>query len=204
VDELFAIRQPRVIPSICTTLTRPAPVKDGLAVVFAIAGAFTRRAARVLPTAALTVGLLLLPQIGVAETGNPFAKFFGSWRGSGQVVGVNGNSERIACRATYLASHGGEALSQTLLCASASYRIDVRSYVADTGQGVQGRWQETTRHVEGSLSGRVADGQFEGSIAGPGFTAQMSIRTIGRKQTVSIRPQGGDIAQVEIVLSRER
>jgi hypothetical protein len=204
VDEPLVIHQPRASPPICTARTRPEPSRTDVSVRFAMAGAFTRRAASVLPTAALTVGLLLLPQIGIAEPGGVFAKFLGSWRGSGQVVGVNGNSERIVCRATYVASHGGVALSQTLVCASDSYRIDVRSHVADTGRGVQGRWQETTRQVEGSLTGRVADGQFEGSIAGPGFTAEMSLRTNGRKQTVSIRPQGGDIAKVEIVLSRER
>jgi hypothetical protein len=136
----------------------------------------------------------LWAQVGMAHTSSPFAAFFGSWRGSGRVVGSDGHSERINCRATYSESNGGEALSQTLVCASDSYRFDVRSYVVADGRDVQGHWEETTRNVTGQLSGQVEDGRFDGSIAGPAFTAQMSLKT----------PQAGDIAEVDIVLSRER
>jgi hypothetical protein len=146
----------------------------------------------------------LWAQVGMAHTSSPFAAFFGSWRGSGRVVGSDGHSERINCRATYSESNGGEALSQTLVCASDSYRFDVRSYVVADGRDVQGHWEETTRNVTGQLSGQVEDGRFDGSIAGPAFTAQMSLKTTGRRQAVSITPQAGDIAEVDIVLSRER
>ncbi len=145
----------------------------------------------------------LWAQAGMAHTSNPVAKFLGGWRGSGHVVGSDGHSERISCRATYSESNGGEALSQSLVCASDSYRFDVRSYVVADGRDVQGHWEETTRNVSGQLSGQVEDGQFDGSIAGPAFTAQMSLRTTGRRQAISITPQGGDIAKVDIVLSRE-
>jgi hypothetical protein len=160
---------------------------------------------RVMGILALAVVALMLtpPQAGMADPGYPFAKLLGSWRGAGQVVGANGGSERISCRASYLASHNGDGLSQTLLCASDSYRIDVRSYVVAVGQQVQGHWQEITRQATGNLVGRIANGAFEGSIAGPGFAAAMSLRAVGRRQFVSIRPQGGDIANVEINLSRE-
>jgi hypothetical protein len=145
----------------------------------------------------------LWAQAGVAHTSNPFAAFFGSWRGSGHVVGSDGHSERINCRATYSESNGGETLAQSLVCASDSYRFDVHSYVVADGRDVQGHWEETTRNVTGRLSGQVEDGQFDGSIAGPTFTAQMSLKTTGRRQAVSITPRGGDIAKVDIVLSRE-
>jgi hypothetical protein len=142
-------------------------------------------------------------QVSAAHTINPFVDFFGSWRGTGHVVTSDGHSERIACRANYSESGGGKALSQSLVCASDSYRFDVHSYVIENDRGVEGYWQEATRNVTGQLTGEVAAGRFEGSIAGPSFTAHLSLRADGRKQAVSITPQGGDIVRVDIILSRE-
>jgi hypothetical protein len=161
------------------------------------------RAAGALLLAAFAALLLVFPQTVLAEPAHPFAKFLGSWRGSGQVVGVNGSSERINCRASYSALQEGDALSQTLVCASDSYRIDIRSNVIAAGQQVQGRWEETTRQATGDLVGHIANGAFEGDVTGPGFTATISLRAVGRRQYVNIQPQGGDIAKVEINLSRE-
>jgi hypothetical protein len=111
---------------------------------------------------AISIGgaMLLWPQAGMAQLDGPFAKFSGSWRGSGQVIGTDGNSEKIRCRANYSASARGEALSQSLVCASDSYRVDIHSYVVADGHSVQGYWQETTRNVSGHLTGQVGDGQF--------------------------------------------
>jgi hypothetical protein len=145
---------------------------------------------------------LLWPQIGAAQSSSPFAKFSGAWRGSGQVVGTDGNHERITCRATYAVSQNGGALSQTLVCASDSYRVDISSYIVAEGRSVRGHWQEATRQVQGDLTGQIVEGDFEGGVAGPGFTAKISLRATGRRQVVNIRPQGGDVAGVDIVLSR--
>jgi len=146
--------------------------------------------------------MVLWPLAGMAHMEGPFASFSGSWKGSGQVVGTDNKHERIACRANYSISEKGDALSQTLVCASDSYRFEISSYVVAEGRSVRGHWQETTRQVQGSLTGEVADGQFEGNVSGPGFTAELSLKAAGRKQLVSIKPQGGDIAKVEIVLIR--
>ena len=145
--------------------------------------------------------MLLWPLTGLAHSDSPFASFLGSWRGSGQVVGADNKRERITCRANYSISEKGDALTQTLVCASDSYRFEISSYAVADGRSVQGHWREATRQVQGSLTGEVADGQFEGNVAGPGFTAGMSLRTAGGKQSVSISPQGGDIAKVEIILT---
>jgi hypothetical protein len=161
------------------------------------------RAAGALPMAAFAAFVLMFPQTGLAEPAHPFAKFLGRWRGSGQVVGVNGGSERINCRANYSALQEGAALSQTLVCASDSYRIDIRSNVVAAGQQVQGHWEETTRQATGDLVGHIANGAFEGDVTGPGFTAAISLRAVGRRQYVDIQAQGGDIAKVEINLSRD-
>lgn len=146
---------------------------------------------------------LFCPQLALAQPEGPFSVFSGSWRGSGEVVGTDEKHERITCRAKYLVSSSGDSLSQALVCASDSYRFDVRSDVFAVGPQVRGQWQETTRNVAGNLVGRVSNGRFEGNISGPGFTAEMSVRSTGRKQEVDISPHGGDVAKVDIVLSRQ-
>jgi hypothetical protein len=145
---------------------------------------------------------LLWPQFGAAEPRGPFTRFSGAWRGAGQVVGANGNRERITCRATYTISDNGSGLTQTLVCASDSYRVDINSYIVADGHNVQGHWQETTRQVQGDLTGQIADGDFEGGVSGVGFTAKISLRASGRKQVLNIKPDAGDVSSVDIQLSR--
>jgi hypothetical protein len=137
-----------------------------------------------------------------AAAASPFQAFVGEWTGSGQVVGANGNRERIRCRASFAESQRGEALSQTIVCASASYRIDIQSYAKASGRTVQGAWSEGTRGVSGQLTGRIEDGLFEGAVIGPGFSAGVSLNSNGRQQAVNIEPRGGDIAGVTIELER--
>lgn len=148
--------------------------------------------------------LLLWPGIGMSAPGGAFAAFEGSWRGGGQVTTGDGHRERITCKATYELSDSGESLTQTLVCASDSYKFDVQCYVEASGGVVKGHWEETTRSVSGNLTGRVSNGDFEGAVMGTGFTAQISLKTTGGKQAVNIRPQGSEITDVEVALLRQR
>ena len=94
-------------------------------------------------------------------------------------------------------------MSQTIVCASASYRIDIQSYVEASGRTVQGTWREETRNIAGELTGRIEGGRFEGAVIGPGFSAGISLWSNGRRQQVNIQPSpGGDIADVRIELER--
>ena len=154
--------------------------------------------------AAGVIAVLLGSQFAAAQpAGGPFTRFDGSWKGAGQVVGSDGKHEKISCRAHYSIPPSGNALSQSLICASDSYRFEVQSDVVVTdGHSVQGTWQETTRRASGDLVGQVADGQFQGSVSGTGFTAEISLKMNGGKQSVTIVPQGSNISKVDIVMSR--
>jgi hypothetical protein len=151
-------------------------------------------------TAALVGAVLFWSQDAIAASHGPFAKFLGSWRGSGQVVSSNGGSDRINCRATYSTPQSDDTLNQVLVCASDSYRIEVRSNLEAVGREVRGAWTEVSRQVTGNIDGRIAGGAFEGNISGPGFSAGLSLRSTGRRQMISIRPQGVDIVQVQVDL----
>jgi hypothetical protein len=153
--------------------------------------------------AMLAVAWFALPGVGAAaHLEGPFARFSGNWRGSGHVVSADGRSEPINCRAHYDVSEGGTNLTQSLICASDSYRVDIRAEVAAQGQSFQGTWQETTRNVSGNLSGQIGEGVFEGTVTGMGFTAGISLRVSGRRQSVEIRPSAGDITKIEVALAR--
>lgn len=161
-----------------------------------------RDAARLMSVLTLVGGVALWSDGASASPVGPFDKFVGSWGGAGQVAGVNGSVEKIRCRATY-STPANQQLSQSLTCASDSYRIQIRSFVVAEGQSVEGHWEEATRQVTGHLAGTIADGRFEGSVSGAAFTAGLSLNTAGRKQTVVITPNAGDISRVSIVLSRD-
>ncbi len=142
-----------------------------------------------------------LPQSGSAQATGPFAGYDGEWQGTGRVVGANGNAERIKCRANYKVSPDGSGLGQSLVCASDSYRFDIRSDVVSDGRSVHGSWQELTRDATGNLTGRINDGTVESSVDGPGFTARLTVKMSGRKQVVTINPTGTDISRVDITLT---
>jgi hypothetical protein len=134
----------------------------------------------------------------------PFRPFLGSWQGAGAITTQDGRREPISCRATYEGADGDQSLTQSLVCASDSFRLNIECSATAEGGQLQGQWQETTRGVQGSLTGQIGGGDFEGMVSGPGFTAQISIRAGGRRQVVHIAPSAGDIRSVDISLAKRR
>jgi hypothetical protein len=166
--------------------------------MFASSKTFARVAARGLAFAAV----LSAPTPAPAQAAGPFSAFAGSFHGGGAVIGSDGHKERLTCRFTGTVGGGGESLSQSIVCASDSYRLDIHGHAAAQGGAVTGEWQESTRGVAGSLSGRVSDGHFSGSVSGRSFNAAVSLRASGRRLSFDLRPQGGDVARVDVSLSR--
>lgn len=139
--------------------------------------------------------LMLSISAGQAQSG-PFAGFDGSWNGSGTVTLSDGSSERIRCRATYKVE-GGKALSQTLRCASDSYKFDLASNVRSEGNSVSGDWSEASRGIYGNLNGRAGGGQIDVFVEAAGFAASITLTTRGNRQSVSINSKG-EIRGVQI------
>jgi hypothetical protein len=88
------------------------------------------------------------------------------------------------------------------VCARESFKFDIRSHIEISGESVQGSWTEVSRNVSGSLTGRIAENQFEGQISSLTFTAMISLTSNGRTQALTMRPSGGDVAEVRIKLQR--
>jgi hypothetical protein len=165
------------------------------------AEAFARRA---IFAGAASIALVAVTPPTLAQRADAgFGQFAGSWVGAGTISTTNG-SERIRCRVSYGVTAGGARLHQDLRCASDSYNIQVASDIVNQAGAISGTWSELTRQVSGNVSGRMSGGDIQVAVSGPAFTAGLSISTSGNRQSVMIRPSGGDIKDVSVSLMRSR
>lgn len=154
---------------------------------------------RAFKTAGVGAALMLCAAAGEAQAG-PFNSFNGAWSGTGTVSLSDGSKERIRCKAHYKVDGSGNGLSQTLRCASDSYKFDLSSDVTSSQSGtVTGRWSEASRNIFGELRGRASDGRIEVFVEAAGFAANLTVTTHGNKQSVSIDSKG-EIRGVSITL----
>jgi len=153
---------------------------------------------RAIRAAGVGAALLLSVTAGHAQS-SPFAGFSGTWSGNGKVSLSDGSSERLRCRATYAVDGSGRALRQTLRCASDSYKFDLSSNVTSDGNNISGSWSEASRNIVGNLRGTAGGGQINVSVEAVGFSAHLTLRTNGNRQTVQINSPG-DIRDVSITM----
>jgi hypothetical protein len=116
----------------------------------------------------------------------PFSGMAGVWSGSGTVTLDDGSSEKIRCRATYAVGDNGNGLNQSLVCASDSYKFDLRSDLIANQGALTGTWSETSRNINGILQGSARAGNFRVLATAPGFSADITLTTRGNSQSVSI------------------
>ncbi len=123
---------------------------------------------------------------GHADTG-PFAGMAGNWSGGGTVTLDDGSSERLRCRASYAVGAGGNGLNLNLICASDSYKFDLKGNVIAERGVLSGTWSESGRGVSGTLEGRGANGDFKVVASTAGFTSNITLTTRENKQSVVIK-----------------
>ena len=148
--------------------------------------------------AGVGAALMLSVSAGHAQSG-PFAGFDGNWAGNGTVALSDGTIERIRCKADYKVS--GLNLRQNLHCASDSYKFDLSSDVTSYGDRIAGNWSEASRNINGNLQGTAGGGQIQVFVEASGFAANLTLRTTGNKQTVSISSKG-EIRGVSITMTK--
>jgi hypothetical protein len=124
-----------------------------------------------------------------AQSSGAFAGMAGVWSGGGTVTLDDGATERIRCRATYAVGAGGNAMQQTLTCASDSYKFNLSSNVTAQGSGISGTWSESSRNINGAIEGRSGGGVVQVVATAPGFSANIMLTTRGNKQSVVIRAE---------------
>jgi hypothetical protein len=133
---------------------------------------------------------------------SPFRAMAGSWSGGGTLSMADGQQERLRCRASYNVAGNGDEVRLNLRCASPSYNFDLASNVQYRGGAISGEWTEASRNASGTISGHASGDHVEAAASGQNFSANLSLTTRGGRQTVSIRPQGGDVRAVSLALDR--
>ena len=149
---------------------------------------------------AIAASLLTLTAPDSKAADGPLAQFAGNWSGNGKITVQNGSSERIRCRSNNTAS--GNALALTLRCASDSYKFELASNIASDGGNLSGSWNETTRGIMGSLSGKATANNITATANAVGFNAALAIRSSGGSLSVSIRSPGSEISDVSVSMAR--
>jgi hypothetical protein len=151
---------------------------------------------------AVILGLSLVSSQSSAQSGQPFAGMSGVWSGKGSISLEGGAREAIRCRATYAVRNDGNALQQTLRCASDSYKIELTSNVVANGGKLSGTWSEATRNVSGDVEGTTSGGRFQVVVRAGTFSADLALTTRGNSQSVVIRSEGGEFKGANITLTR--
>lgn len=152
---------------------------------------------------ALPLAVLLSAAAAPAFAAGPFANFPGEWSGVGDVTMSDGSRDKIKCKASYSVGPSGQALNINVNCASDSYRVNIISNVVAQGNNFTGTWRETTRQVDGEVSGRVpAPGEYQASLQGTGFGIELAATSNGKVQAITINAQGTDVQNVKISLRK--
>ena len=136
-----------------------------------------------------------------ANAAGPFEQLAGRWSGKGKVTFEGGNSEALACTATYVSREAGAGLGLAIRCASTSYKAEIRSNLRYANGKVSGQWEERNFNAAGDASGVVTPERMNLRITGA-ITGSMTITQAGSKQSVSISTSGGGLSGVSIGLSR--
>ena len=147
-------------------------------------------------------GLSFVAGDTLAQSAQPFAGMSGVWSGKGSISLEGGAREAIRCRATYAVRNDGNALQQTLRCASDSYKIELTSNVVANSGKLTGTWSEATRNVSGDVEGTTAGGRFQVVVRAGTFSADLILTTRGNSQAVVIRSEGGEFKGANISLTR--
>ena len=149
-------------------------------------------------TTSAALVLMLLAPVAFATS---FQDLAGTWRGSGRVHLLTGQSEALSCKAYFTSRDAGSGLGIALACASASNKIDLRATLVQTGETISGSWEERSFNSTGSVAGTLADDRIDLSIDGT-IKATMSITLEGKSQLISISTEGQGFRSVDLELER--
>lgn len=136
------------------------------------------------------------------STSGPFDTLAGLWSGNGVVQTSDGQHERVRCKATYGTANAGHIVKLDLRCASDAYNFELSSNIMQTGDSLSGNWFESTHRVGGSISGRNTGREIKARAEGDTFTALLTVKTNGHRQSFLMESPGAKVSQVSINLSQ--
>ena len=137
--------------------------------------------------ASLSFLALMMPLPALADGPSPFAALAGRWTGEGRLGFKASPAENVKCRATYFINDAKDELKQTIRCATEGGSVEILSNIKDAAGKLTGHWKETTRNLEGDLTGEVTPKGFRITVQGADLTANMDIIVRDDKQVVEIQ-----------------
>lgn len=112
----------------------------------------------------------------------------GRWVGQGRLGLKDSPPEIVKCRATYIRmKDGAHGLRQTIRCATAGAKIEVKSELHENNGQLHGKWVETIHNVSGDLIGEVTDKGLRIKVRGGDITANMEVLVREDRQMVEIQ-----------------
>jgi len=152
-------------------------------------------------------GCILVLAFGVpaaVAADGPFNDFSGTWTGNGTLRPTGGAVERIRCNASYRPRGSTmHEIDLQLRCASDSYKFELHGNVRYQDGRVRGDWSESTRGAAGQVYGTVNGEQIDVRVEGQTFSALLSLKTQGDRQSISIKaPSGSQMSEASITLRR--
>ena len=157
----------------------------------AIARSHSRRATAAAAMALVALAAVVPSADAAPQSVGPFASLDGWWGGIGRLRFKDGKTEDVKCRATYfIEGEGGNELNQTIRCASASGKIEVKSKVRHADGKLTGAWNEVMYNVNGVLEGEVTPRGYRVTVKGTegtALSANMDIIVKDKRQMVEIQ-----------------
>src|SRR5690606_6550889 len=97
-------------------------------------------AAAILPLFAAVLLAAMPGQAAPADPSTPFANLPGRWVGQGRLGIKDNKPEMVKCRVTYLSGATADDIKQSIRCASAGGKIEVKSEIVHSGGTLSGSW----------------------------------------------------------------
>jgi hypothetical protein len=151
---------------------------------------------------AAVVAFAVLGSTPVVASG-PFSELAGTWRGDGTVIYTDGSRESLHCRSDYQVAADGNALQQTMRCATAGFSFIISAQLSHSGGALSGQWSESAYNQSGQVTGRAAPGQVRATVRAADFGANIAVNTREGLQQYSVRSEGTRVAEVVIRLRRQ-
>lgn len=131
----------------------------------------------------------------------PPANILGLWTGEGKLAFREGKFETVKCRVTYFAD-GTAGLKQTVRCATAGAKIEVKSEIAEINGALTGKWEETVYNLAGDIAGKQTDRGFRVEVRSDALSANMDLMLKDQMQVIEIQFLNSTLMGLSIILNK--
>jgi len=125
----------------------------------------------------------------------------GLWTGEGKLAFREGKFRNVKCRVTYFAD-GATGLKQTVRCATAGAKIEVKSEITQINGALTGKWEETVYNLAGDISGKQTERGFRVEVRSDTLSANMDLMLKDQMQVIEIQFLNSTLLGLSIILTK--